>query len=662
MVAPKGSNIPEEMWTPLGISLYEGIVDSLSDRQQFDELLDYYNDLYEMNTQPTDDPWPGAASICVPLVATMTETVISRLASAVFVPRLFIVNGNTSDAAQTQHEVERYYNAEFRRNKYLPKMLEGLHRSALDGTHIMECLWKKKVTNRKVLVYEPDPSQPDGNGNFKKVGKVQEIEMTDWDAFDPQPVELRDFIVGPAWAKSIEEAEFVARKLMLTENQLNEMVEAGTLKREWVERAIQYLTNGDNELGSDPQGTATYELGGTINIGNAGTMTPESSQREPGYKMRGALRVWRVHSNQYDLDGDGFPEENVFWVHDNSQLLLGYEPYAYWHGRRPFARLCLMPRPGRFYGFGVPERLRSIQEEMNAQHNQRLNYMDLILQPTIYEVDGVQPEDDKHRWGPHARFKVTKPDDIGIVQVGDVPPSTWQQEVMLMRYAGQLVGLEGPGMPMTGNQKIPAKQQQAYQQSANIRLDLMALNVREWIEEIFWQWHHLNLQFGKETMQTTDNSNGQPERLNLDKATLAKDYEMAVAGMEGPLDRDNRRMDTLTLYSLLLQNPLVQGNLARVWSATMMVLEEFNRPDVPAIIGTMQDALNQQQQQAQAAQQQQEMQMKLAMIEHMNNNNGGGGKPQAKPPQPLQRPQSPGPAEPTEVQSPQQPGQGQPAQ
>jgi hypothetical protein len=48
----------------------------------------------------------------------------------------------------------------------------------------------------------------------------------------------------------------------------------------------------------------------------------------------------------------------------------------------------------------------------------------------------------------------------------------------------------------------------------------------------------------------------------------------------------------------------------------MMILEEYNRPDVPAIIGTMQDAMQQQQQQQAAQQQQLEVQMKLAAIEH----------------------------------------------
>ena len=611
------------LWSVYGTAIYEGITNSLSDRSDFDQLLDYYNDLYEMNISPTNTPWPNAPSVCVPLVRTQLEAVVSRLASAVFVPRLFVVNGNTQEAAQSQHEVERYYNAEFRKRRILDKLLIGLHLCARDGTAIMENVWKKKTVKRKVLVYTPvldEQGAPrvDKNGKIIREKSIEDMTVTEVDAFDPQPIELRDFIVGPAWATSIESAEFVAVKKMLTQNDLQQMVNAGTLNEEWTEKAWGYLTQGDNDLDSDPQGTATYQLGGTINVGDAGTMDP-AGENEPGQKLRGSLRVWRVHSNQFDLDGDGLAEENVFWIHDESQFLLGWAPYEYWHGRRPFSSLCLMPRPNRFYGFGIPESLRGLQEEASAIHNQRLAYMDLILSPPRYRVAGTKFEDQEKRWGPEAEVEVGAQGDYGIIGLPEVPESTWSEESMLIRYAGQLTGIDGPGQPMVGNQKIPAKQQQMYQQSANIRLDLMALQVRQWIEDILWQWHHLNLQYGPDQFTTSAiNTQGQPEKLMLDKEVLSQDYDMTVAGMAGPLDRDSRRSDTMTLYSLLLQNPLVSGNLSRVWAATMMVLEDFNRPDVPNLIGTAQNAMDQQKAQQDAAQQQQEDAKQMALIQHAN--------------------------------------------
>jgi hypothetical protein len=623
-VMPERPNIlkPEDSdWASMGVAIYQGITNSLADRSDFDTLLDYYNDLYECNAGPSNIPWPNAPNVVVPLVRTALESVVSKLVSSVFVPRLFVVNGNTKEAAGTQHEVERYYNADFRKRHLLESHLTGLHLSARDGVGIMENTWTRKEVKRKVLVYK-DKTGKDGLPQIDKNGKiirekhVEDLTVIEMDAFDPQPVELRDFIIMPAWAKSIESAEAVAIKKYLTQNEIQQMINADTLEQEWCEKAWDYITNGDNELGSDPQGTATYEMGGTINVGDAGTDNPVQPGGK-GAKLRGGLRVWRVHSNQYDMDGDGITEENVFWLHDGSQFLLGWGPYEYWHGRRPFSALSIMPRPNRFYGFGVPESLRSLQEEASAQHNQRLAFMDLVIAPPRYRVSGTKFQDEEKRWGPNTEVEVAAQGDYGFIALPDVPQSSWTEEGMLINYANQLSGLASPGQPMLGNQKMPAKQQAAYQQSSNIRMDLMAMQVRKWVEDIFYQWHHLNLQYGPDTFTTTSQTqDGQPEKLHLDKQVLAQDYELGAAGMSGPLDRDSRRDDILTLYSLLMQNPLVQGNLGRVWSTTMMVLEEYNRPDVPAIIGTMQDAL-QQQQAVQAAQQTAlEVQMKLAAINH----------------------------------------------
>jgi hypothetical protein len=608
-------------WAGMASSIYQGIISSLADRTDFDTLLDYYNDLYEMNIGPTNLPWPGAPSVAVPLIRTQLETVVSRLISAVFVPRLFVVNGNTKEAAGTQHEVERFYNADFRKRNLLDPCLTGVHLTARDGVSIMENVWTRKEVKRKVLVYKDKVDakgvpEIDKDGKIVKEKSVEMMKVTEVDAFDPQPVEVRDFIIMPAWARSIESAEAVAIKKYLTQNELQQMINAGTLDEEWTEKAWGYTSNGDNELGSDPQGTATYELGGTINVGDAGTDSI-ASDGKPLEKLRGGLRVWRVHSNQFDLDGDGLAEENVFWVHDGSQFLLGWAPYEYWHGKRPFSSLCIMPRPNRFYGFGIPESLRGLQEEASAQHNQRLAYMDLIISPPRYKVAGTKFQDEEKRWGPNTEVEVASKDDYGFVSLPEVPTSSWQEESMLIRYAEQLTGIGSPGQPMTGNAKQSSKQQQAYQQSSNIRLDLMAMQVRKWLEDILWQWHHLNLQYGPDQFTTsTQSQNGEPTKLQLDKQVLAQDYDLAVAGMSGRLDADSRRDDILTLYSLLMQNPLVQGNLSRVWSTTALVLDEYNRPDVQAIIGTMQDAMQQQQAVAQAQQAQMEMQLKLAAVNH----------------------------------------------
>lgn len=209
-----------------------------------------------------------------------------------------------------------------------------------------------------------------------------------------------------------------------------------------------------------------------------------------------------------------------------------------------------------------------------------------------------------------------------------------------MQYAAKLTGLD---TMMTPGRRS-AKEAQAIQQSAGVRIDLMANRVRDWLKKVFWQIHHLKLQYGPDEMDTTVQVAGRPERLTLPKAVLARDYSLDIAGAGGPLDRENRRQEMMLLYSMLMQNPLVAGNLIRVWAITQMILEDFNRPDVPNLIGTRDEAQQQMQAQQQAAEKQHQEEVQLQLITH-SKNAGTNGKPQ-QPPQQPQMPMAPHPGGP----------------
>jgi hypothetical protein len=642
--AGKANKIVEQNWTNIGTSLYDSINAALSDRSLLDENLDYWNDLYEMVTPPRNDPWPNASNVFVPIVKEQLETLLARLAAVVFANRLFLVNGKTKEAAATQHEVERYYNAESERHGWVEWLYQALHLSLRDGTSVMAVTWKKQVSKRKVVVPVPELDENGApvlgkDGKPKQTTEVQEIEVEDYNDVSLEPVELGDFIIIPAWQINIEEAAAVAWKRYIAQPELMEMVKGGVLDEKSVEYAMNFVTYGESELARDPQGINTYQAGGKIQVGaEEGTMNPADVEGSP-MRMRGPLRIWQVHSRQYDMDGDGIADENVFWVHADSQTLLGWQPYAYFHGRRPFVSLAPMSRPNRFYGFGVPEILRTVQEEANAVHNQRNDQIDLRTSPPLYYREGMKLDNEQGRWGPGAMMAVNEPTDVGVLPIPDVNPSSWTEESLLMQYANKLTGLDS----MMGGGRRSAKEAQAIQQSAGVRIDLMANRVRDWLKKIFWQIHHLKLQYGPEEMDTTVQVAGRPERLSLPKAVLAQDYALDIAGAGGPLDRENRRQEMMLLYSMLMQNPLVAGNLIRVWAITQMILEDFNRPDVPNLIGTRDEAEQQMKAQSEAAEKAHQEEVQLQVLAHTKNPKPSDGAP---PPQQPQMPQAPSPGGP----------------
>lgn len=635
-VEPVVPTLDRQKRDEIGSALYQAINNDRGDRSTLKKNLDYYTSLYEMQVGERNYPWPKASNIFVPIVPTMVDAVVAQLSSVVFVPRLFLVTGNTPQAADVQHVVERYYNAELARYNRLEQLYQWLHLSVRDGTAVLEILWKQRKRKRKVVqtvdVTDPDTGEtfpnPNGEGNLQKT-EVVELDITEFDDVEYTPVALEDFMVFPAWQTSIEDAAGVGRAVLLSENDLNAMVAGGVLWRDAVDKALTFLASGQSELTTSPDGNETYQAGGQISIGSelAGVDVGDTKV------MRGPLRVWRIHTNMFDLDGDGSPEENVFWYDELSQTLLGFDAYKYWHGQRPFVDYTPMPRPNRFYGYGVPERLRTVQEETNAIHNQKMDQIELRTSPPFYQKSTAKVDDENRKWGPGARYVVEGPEDVGVFQLPPLAVESWQEEAALKQMGQELIGLSNPMVGAMNSGRRTAKEVQTAAASAGVRMNLMAARLRQALKRVFFQHHHLVLQYGPDNVETTMQKAGQPEKLQVPKTVLAQDFDMTIAGIGNPLDSSTRRQDTLFLYSLAMKNPLVANNLMRVWRVTQMLFEEFDRPDIQALIGTAEEAQQQMQAQQQAAQQQQQQAMMAQAMGHQ--------PPQQAKPQPQQQSNGP---------------------
>jgi hypothetical protein len=337
------------------------------------------------------------------------------------------------------------------------------------------------------------------------------------------------------------------------------------------------------------------------------------------------LEIWQVHTRQYDMDDDGVYEQNVFYVHETSQHCLGYEPFAYWHGRYPYVLCIGMPRDQIIYGFSVPERLRTLQAELNTKENQKNDAIDRAISATLVHTTGAQCTTNENKIGPNAEWEVDGPDwraAIGFLQPPDAPLSTWQEQQWLYERGMTMMGVNAPMLGGQSSGRRTAREIQTQMQSAGVRLDLIANRVRQAMKEVAWQIVQLKIQYGPEQAQVTTTQNGLPQKLVLPKQYLTEDLNFDIVGNGGPLDRTNRAQDTMILYSLLMRNPLVMSNMVHVWNVTQMMLEDHNRPDIAAMIGTQEEAQAAQQQQ----QAMQQLQMKLQLAQAMQPGQQGGGQ------------------------------------
>lgn len=617
-IRPAQVKVPKNVKERLGDFLYEMVQFAIDAREELEANLDYYDALYEMQVQERDWPWPDASNFVVPFITAQLDTLAARLTGTIFVERFFLVNGNTAEAAQHQFEVERYYNAELARNNWVKAFYDCLHLALKDGTAVMEIIWKREVKTRKFEIEVPqqdafgqDITDPDGNPQTET--QVQEIPIETQNGVVLNPVRLRDFLLLPSWQTSIKEAGGVARMRLFSEADLRAMVRTkenphGWLWEEQVEEIINYRSEGESDINESLQSTRDYKINFQIDVTeDVANVVSEFS------RQRGPFKCWLIFTDALDLDSDGQFEENVFLLHEASQICAGAMAFPYNHGMRPFVELTPIPRPDRFYGRSICELLRTVQEELNAIHNQRNDEISIRLSPPRYIKRGAIVNSQDGRWGPDTEYEVDDPTDVGILQLPPIDASSWQEEAGLAQYGYMITGASSPYNTQQGKRqtKYEAQQNQAGQ---SVRLDLMAANIREFAKQVFWQIHHLTLQYGPENLETTVNIGGQPEKLQLPKQILSLDYDFGIAGMGGPLDKQSRMQETMLVYSMLMQNPLVAQDPMHIYAVTRLVLETIGVADIETYIGTPEQLQQKVQQQAQQAQQQEQFQQQLQLM------------------------------------------------
>jgi len=619
--------ISEGTWQSLGETCMILIDINLGNRQALDDSLNLWNAMYEMRTAPRNSPWPNAANLSIPMVPAQVEEFVARIGGSVLLPRPFSVRGNDSNSSLYSHAVEQFYNGKYTQNKWDDEFFTGIHLSARDGTTVMEILWELSTYERTFIA-----DSMDDQGQPTKIR--QKVKFTDYNDPRLRPVELRDFLLIPAYSVSIEAADACCRKEYMSERDLRKLVNAGLLDADRVEFALSYVSTAQGDLSYDRQGYSTYTISGKINVVDVAVAPPDNVKME-----RGPIEVWRIHTNQYDLDNDGVPEENILWVHDRSRTLLGYTPFEYLQGR-PFKSMSPFPRPNRFYGFSIPERLKDLQEELNAQHNGRLDTMDWLLNPTVVKEPQVRLREEDMGMGPGIMIDA-KAGQISFLAPPEIPASSWTEEQAIMSYAQSIMGAPQAMGPQQQQQQSGGKQSARAAQSNSaiqgLPTNIVLKRVRSWMLECFEYIHGLYIQYGKDQMEAVDHTPGGVQKIELPKELLSLDYTLSISGQGGPLDKENRRNDLLMFASFLQQNPLVQGNLPRIWALTALIAETYDLPEVTKFIGTMEEAQQQAQAQQQQQEQQQKMQFALAAMNHSKVVQAGGagtqpGGGQPKPP------------------------------
>lgn len=602
----------------LGITVKQLIDVNLGNRSMFDRQLDVNNSIYEMRKAAANLPWPNAANITLPIVHSAVNEYVSRINGTIFQPRLLTVRGNDPISSQYAHLTEEYYNTRCDKDDWTDAWETCVHLAARDGISYSTCFWD--LSTHEEIRYANEPvTGPDGMPSGQNQRVAKKISFVDYDGPRFRSVEARDLVWIPNHAPDKDAADGVAIKCYMPEIEMRKLVSAGIFDKDDTERILNYTDTARGEQSFDVQGYRTYTIGGLINVADQSVAPPASLTMS-----RGPVQMWMVFTKQFVFDKKAGFQEVVLWVHDRSRICPGVVPFEYWRGR-PIFPLSLIPRPNRIYGFALPQLLQGIQEEADTQHNQRLNWMDMLLQPVRWRTGGVRISEEDKIMGPGTEIRVMKKDDFGWYDYPDRSQPTVAEEQMLLQYkdmatgAPQTAGL-GNGGAAGGGAQRSARAAQTQAAVQGLMTNLVLRRVRKFILANFEYAAALTQQYGTDQVQAVQQTAQGAQNISLPKEVLMLDYTYGVAGQGGPLDKEQRRQDMMLLSQILLMTPLsalMQGNLPRIWTLARALIETFDVPEVTTFIGTMQDAMSQQQAQQQAQADQQKLMQQAELLKQV---------------------------------------------
>jgi hypothetical protein len=605
--------IDEGEWQLIASDIRNCIYAAQSARQPLEDNLRLFNRIYELYSEPRNEPFADSSSVFLPLAVSKLDALWAQVASKVFVPNLALVTGNGVPAQQVSYKLQRWYNNDFRRERYdqtskLGESLQLLHWGLLEGTAGMDIRWNRQ---EQTELYDVEiPKQDDGgdlsfgdDGDFimdsQEVQKILQLNEASW-----RCRQLKDWLLIPNESLNPHAAAAYAVCDWLYEEDLWALVESGNLKEEWVEKLLVFDPQGQSDVASDRQGYWDKSAGGQLQIGQ-GQGTLSSKQ----FANRGPFKIWYYVSSQFDMNHDGWAERNnVFWWAELSNYLLGWLPSKAVSQRRGLFLFAPMPRKNSPYGFSVLEREAPLNAELNTVFNNANDYVSLSLKPPMLADINNQSRDGDYTWALGKRWYV---DDINtafkpLVDYTNpaVLQGAYQMVQIITSFADQLVGQTAVGAGGLTSGRKSATEIKESSAGSGTRSDLIALFLRFVLRRALQYEHELNIQ------NLPDNPPADSDMPA--KADFKQNVNIDVAGTGDPIDFQTYAQEYLTWYEMMSRDQDIQGDAEKRFALKQQLGRVFKIENLEAIIGTAEDAAQKKQGEDQAGQMKQQLEVQAA--------------------------------------------------
>lgn len=503
---------------------------AIGDRGLFDENLKVWQEIYDAppNEEADDFPFVGASNITIPVIKEAVNTLTAQLTQVVITPSpRWVVRTDNNDWKKFSGIIERFLDRASREDMKIDANLETWILECVKyGTSILQVTYEKVYKDYMVFGRDGKTSWP--SRRLVRQGPTV------------YNVPLQDFFI-PFSSTDIQNARWVAKRIRLNGVELKRREKAGIFKN--VDQVMQGNPTQEPVQGDLPMDEPVLEH------------IEESQKATPSIRDTYEIFEWW---GVWDVRNDGNLWEVRVYYHLRSNTLLRKEFNPYWHGQRPFIPLRYFPIEYRFYGQGLCEQLEQIQEEITTIHKQRLDNATLanVRAYKVRKLSGALKPGDPIYGG--QIIPVTEMDDVEPFQLGEVYPSSFENEMLARNYAERLSGVNDA--TMRGGQPVSrttATAQLALLQEQSKRFDQTIRKIRFGLKEladfIFLYYFQFGIEPSKPVQWLGEKGKAISAIFSLPYETVDQGLGFEAAAPTSQVNKEQQRQQYLAVFNLLVQ-------------------------------------------------------------------------------------------------------------
>lgn len=597
------------------------------------------NNLMEGVKDPKDFPWPDSSNIHVPLIETHISILHAGVASTMLeMDPIYYVKSLIPDLdGAIDPDIEKFLNWVCKIQLKIDSTISDIYFNAYrDGTGIGDLDWVEEYAKRfdiaRFMAVEEFvqrfPTPKDAGLSDEAYSEYVQV-LTEGNELQLRVeqlvpkyigprlrvVELKDFVVVPVTSPDPEYALFVGDMFIQRADYFRRRINRKTLIKEATEKMLAQpgIQNSPNIVS---QAQDTIE----------GIARTRVTKADEYYCMQGILNI--------DLDGDNEEEKYLVMFHPQTKQLLWIEDYPYWHNRCKYIIWRFEKRANRLLGRSIPFKLWDINEEIDIQHNQRIDSRTITTVPSFKKKDNIMfdPTRKDQRFYPGVTFTVRAMDDLQQFEIKQTDLGTsLQEEQNLFQIADAVDGASQlrSGRESTRDPRAPAKKVALLIQQSNIRLDDHMRELKLGTAECGYQILELYYQYGPEMISFGKQDPNDPTvkfvKAQIQRAKLRNSNMHLEVARTSVMDNPDQIVQReMMSYQLLVKDPLVGQLFSKRREALLRLLRGMREPRPEKLIPTYEEAVKE------LIQQQQLLASGMASVQAMGTALAGAGQPGGK--------------------------------